>query len=71
MDPVDKWRKICSVREQFILLLWLQKTNLKQTVELENEYTFTEYDNSSLDYSLHLSHASCYITPYGLDTYCT
>ena len=56
-DPVGKWHEICSVREQFIFLLWLQETNSKQTVEFKNEYTFTEYDDSRLNYSLCLSHA--------------
>ena len=37
-------RKICSVCEQIFLFVCLQKTNLKQTVEFKNEYTFTSYE---------------------------
>ena len=37
-DVVGEWHKICSVREQFVPFVCLQKTNYKKkTVEFKNE----------------------------------
>ena len=51
---VDEWRKICSVREQFLLFVCKRLT--KTTVSLKVNRHFVSYDNSRLNYSSRLSH---------------
>ena len=69
-DPVGKWRKICSVTSNLFLLLWLQKTNSRQTVEFKIEYTFTGYDNTVWITCCAYHTRNLYLIPYGVDTYC-
>ena len=51
---VGEWRKICSVREQFLLFVCKRLT--KTTVSLKVNRHFVSYDNSHLNYSSRLSH---------------
>ena len=46
-------RNLLSSRAICSLLLWLQKTNLKQQLSSKNEYTFTLYANSMSNLTEH------------------